>query len=413
MNPLCLLENFDKELYGFFKNALSRQEHSLSFIPDENATSPISASLMGDLLVNSTENLILNRSESLESLTCKRICELFGAQRANVRTVSIEAASRVVFQALASRGDVVMSLDLRKKEHCNSENLVYRFVNFGVDPSTQVLDMDAVERQAKQNKPHLIIISPINYPLDIDYERLSEIAKSCGAILWCDISQNASLIAAGAMKSPVPFADVVTFSSHGSMQGPQAAVILSTNKIANVIDRANQTSGHRGLMTQQLAALAMRMHEMSMPLHKEYAHAVIKNAKAFALGLTEGGMKIFCGEPQSHLVMIDTRNCALSARGAQGLLADLGIGVRICNMLTAYSDVKYEAVRFSTLPVTTRGLNEESLIALGRNVGTFLQNPSDEKSKELDALVKSLTEDLPIFNPKWLDSSCAKMLNIA
>ena len=413
MNPLCLLENFDKELYGFFKNALSRQEHSLSFIPDENATSPISASLMGDILVNFTENLILNRSESLESLTCKRICELFGAQRANIRTVSIEAASRVVFQALASRGDVVMSLDLRKKEHCNSENLVYRFVNFGVDPSTQVLDMDAVERQAKQCKPHLIIISPINYPLDIDYERLSEIAKSCGAILWCDISQNASLIAAGAMKSPVPFADVVTFSSHGSMQGPQAAVILSTNKIANVIDRANQTSEHRGLMTPQLAALAMRMHEMSKPLHKEYAQAVIKNAKAFALGLTEGGMKIFCGEPQSHLVMIDTRNCALSARGAQELLAELGIGVRICNMLTAYSDVKYEAVRFSTLPVTTRGLDEESLIALGRNVGTFLQNPSDEKYKELNSLVKSLTEELPIFNPKWLDSSCAKMLNIA
>ncbi len=413
MNPLCLLENFDKELHGFFKTALSRQEHCLSFIPDENATSPISASLMGDLLVNVTENLTLNRSESLESLTCKRICELFGAQRANLRTVSIEAASRVVFQALASRGDVVMSLDLRKKEHCNSENLVYRFVNFGVDPSTQVLDMDALEKQAKQCKPHLIILSPINYPLEIDYERLSNIAKSCGAILWCDISQTAPLIAAGAMQSPVPYADVVTFSSHGAMQGPQAAVILSTHEIANVIDRANQTSGHRGLMTPQLAALAVRMHEMSMPLHKDYAQSVINNAKALATGLTEGGMKIFCGEPQSHLVMIDTRNCALSARGAQELLAELGIGVRICNMLTAYSEVKYEAVRFSTLPVTTRGLDENGLITLGRNIGTFLQNPSDEKSKELAALVASLTENLPIFNPKWLDSSCAKMLDIA
>ena len=197
------------------------------------------------------------------------------------------------------------------------------------------------------------------------------------------------------------------------MQGPQAAVILSTHEIANVIDRANQTSGHRGLMTPQLAALAVRMHEMSMPLHKDYAQSVINNAKALATGLTEGGMKIFCGEPQSHLVMIDTRNCALSARGAQELLAELGIGVRICNMLTAYSEVKYEAVRFSTLPVTTRGLDENGLITLGRNIGTFLQNPSDEKSKELAALVASLTENLPIFNPKWLDSSCAKMLDIA
>ena len=410
MTSLCLLENFDKELYGFFSNTFAKQNRCLSFIPDENATSPVSACLMGKILVNASEKLTLNRQESLENLTCKRICKLFGAQKASVRTFSIEAASRVVFNALVSRGDVVMSLDLRKKEHCNSENMVYRFVNFGVDPQTQVLNMDALEKQVMQNKPHLIILSPINYPLTIDYERLAKIAKSCGAILWCDISQTAPLIAAGAMDSPVPYADVVTFTSHGAMQGPQAAVILSKNELGNVIERSNQAAGHKGLTTPQLAALACRMQERSLDTHKDYAKQVIANARALALGLTEGGMKIFCGEPQSHLVMIDTRHCAVSARGAQELLAELGIGVRICNMLTAYSEVKYEAVRFSTLPVTTRGLSEDSLVVLGRAIGTFLQNPNDEKSRELAKVVENLTEDLPIFSSKWLDASVASVL---
>ncbi len=410
MNPLCLLKNTDSQLHDFFQNALSKQNHSLSFIPDENSTSPLSAALMGDILVNVAENLTLNRTENLESLTCKRICELFNAQSANLRTISIEAASRVVFQALTKRGDVVMSLDLRKKEHCNSENLAYRFVNFGVDPSTQVLDMDGLEKQAMQCKPHLIVLSPINYPLDIDYERLSKIAKDCGAILWCDISQTAPLIAAGVMQSPVPYADVVTFTSHGSMQGPQSAVILSSRELGNVIDRVAQAAGHKGLLTPQLAALATRINEMGKPYHKEYAKSVINNAKALARGMVAGGMKVFCGEPQSHLVMIDTRNCAVSARGAQELLADLGIGVRICNMLTAFSEIKYEAVRFSTLPVTTRGLNEEQVEQLGRVIGTFLQNPNDQKSLELKECVMKMTEKLPLFSSKWMEPELAKIL---
>ena len=134
MNSIELVKNFDKDLYAYFVKEIERQHASISFIPDENSTSPICAAIMGSVLVNSASALTLGRTDNLEQLTVSRLCELFDAPFATVKTITIEAASRVVFKALTQRGDVVMSLDLRKKEHCNSENLAYRFVNFGIEP---------------------------------------------------------------------------------------------------------------------------------------------------------------------------------------------------------------------------------------------------------------------------------------
>ena len=222
MNPLNVIRGFDPDLYAYFEKELEHQRLSLSFIPDENSTSPLCAAIMGSVLVNTTKTSGYALDAGLETLTAKQICSLFNADHANIRTISIEAASRCVFQSLTKRGDIVMSLDLRKKEHCNSENLAYRFVNFSIDPKTQRLDMDKVEAQAKSCRPQMIVLSPINYPLQIDYARFAQIAKECGALLWCDISQIAGLIAGGALPTPVPYADVVTFSCHGAMQGPQA-----------------------------------------------------------------------------------------------------------------------------------------------------------------------------------------------
>ena len=265
MNPLNVIRGFDPDLYAYFEKELEYQRLSLSFIPDENSTSPLCAAIMGSVLVNTIRHFSYNRVEGLEPLAAKRICELFKADHANVRPITIEAASRVVFQSLTRRGDVVMSLDLRKKEHCNSENLAYRFVNFGVDPQSGKLDMDAVEKQAMECKPQLIIVSPINYPLSLDYERFADIAHKCGAILWCDISQTAGLIAGGVLPSPLPHADVVTFSAHGAMQGPHSSVILCSNKYASSIDRMAITAGHNGLQSAELAALADRRRAARKP----------------------------------------------------------------------------------------------------------------------------------------------------
>lgn len=146
MNLLNIIHGFDSELYNFYESELERQYYSLSFIPDENSISPLCSATMGNVLVNTQHSTPYSNGNFIEKLTAKRVCELFNGEHANVKSLTIEAASRVVFQALVQRGDTVMSLDLRKKEHCNSESLVYHFVNFGLDPKTQHLDYDALKR---------------------------------------------------------------------------------------------------------------------------------------------------------------------------------------------------------------------------------------------------------------------------
>lgn len=402
MVSLQALERIDPELYSYFEKEMEYQHSSLSFIPDENATTPLCAAIMGNVLVNSAGRISYGRAEDLEKLTQKRICDLFGATCANIRTLNIEAASRVVFQALTKRGDVVLSLDLRKKEHCNSENLVFRFVNYGIDPKTNQLDYDDIENKVKTNKPHLIILSPVNYPFDIDYQRLSEIARASGALLWVDISQTSGLIAAGVLKSPVPYSDIVTFTMQGAMQGPQCAVILSKSEFGGAIERAVNTSGHRGLLTAQLAALSARVHEMATQTYREYCKCVLENAIALENGLAAGGMKLIGPKTQSHFVMVDMKDTALSARGAQEMLADCGVLVRHAQVMTSDPNVRYDSVRFSVLSATTRGVKAADLEKIGKVVGRYLISPDEERTRELSTTVASITATLPFFSKRWL-----------
>lgn len=403
MNPLNVIRGFDPDLYTYFEKELEHQRLSLSFIPDENSTSPLCAAILGSVLVNTSKYSTYTPDAGLEALTAARICELFKADHANLRTISIEAASRSVFQSLTRRGDIIMSLDLRKKEHCNSENLAYRFVNFSIDPKTQKLDMAAIEKQAKECHPQMIILSPINYPLEIDYEHFARIAKDCGAYLWCDISQIAGLIAGGVLPSPVPYADVVTFTSHGAMQGPQAAVILCKSSVANSIDRTVYMAGHAGLQTAQLAALEARIREMQEPVYTEYVKTVVANARAFGEGMKAGGIDYMCGGTDSHFILIDSKRCSVpTARGVQEFLNEAGVNVRICSIETADPNVKYDAIRFSTLPVTTRGASASQLKEVGTYIAHFLRNPSNEHMQELREDISLITVGLPAFYDHWL-----------
>ncbi len=402
MNPLAILRDFDQELYAYFEKEIGVQHSSLSFIPDENSTSPLCASIMGAVLVNSSSNASLVRSQGLENMAKQRLCSLFNAEYANVKSTTNETASRVVFHAISQRGDVIMSLDLRKKEHCNSEELAYRFVNFGVDPETQRLDYEAIEKQARECKPHVIIVSPINYSLAVDYARFAKIASSVGALLWCDISQISGLIAAGVIPSPLPHADVVTFTSHGPMQGPQGCIILAKRDLTNAIERAMTQSGHHAVLSGNLAALCARTHEMEHDCYKEYARAVVENTKALAEGLKQGGMKIISDSGDTHLLVIDSAACAIGSRGAQELLSECGINVRTCDILTQNPKIKFEGVRFSTLASTTRGVSPDQLKNLGEVIGIYLKNPEEAHGKRLSELVQRITASLSPFASKWL-----------
>lgn len=411
MNLLNVIRGFDAELYDYYEKELERQYYSLSFIPDENSMSPLCAATLGNVLVSEEHNSTFSSANVLEEMVTKRLCSVFSGEHANVKCITIEAASRVVLQALVQRGDVVMSLDLRKKEHCNSESLVYRFVNFGIDPNTQHLDYDAIEKQALENKPKLIILSPINYPQPIDYARFSKIAQECGAILWCDISQVAGLITAGAMPSPLPYADVVTFTMHGALQGPRSAVILSKYKYASVIDRTAISNGHSGLGSQELAAMCVRLTKMKSAEYKDYCNQVVENAKALSDGLAEGGMSLIGGDTSSHIAIIDGKNCGMSARGAIDSLADCGIMARYCKVLTEETRIKFEGVRFSALPATTRNINPTQMKKLGVAIGKYLVHPDPENEKQLTTLVREITVCLPLFSTRWFTESEKEILS--
>lgn len=402
MDLLNIIRGFDGELYDYFERELERQYYSLSFIPDENSISPLCAATQGSVLINAQTVSAFVQHKSLEQLAIERICMLFNGEHANVKAITIEDASRVVFQALLQRGDVVMSLDQRKQEHCNSEALAYRFVNFGLDPNTQKLNLDAIEEQVKSTQPKMVIVSPINYPLPIDYERIAEIAHSVGALLWCDISQVAGLITAHALPSPLPHADIVTFTTHGALQGPRSSVIICKSKLASAIDRAAVALGHSGLGSPELTSLCVRMREMQTEEYQDYCKNVVINAESLAAGLRESGMKLIGGGTSSHFVVIDAKHCGLSARGALEILADCGVLVRNCQVLTADPKVKFDAVRFSSLPVTTRGIRAEQMHQLGIVIGKFLSNPNEENEHNLQTMVREIAVLLPQFHDRWL-----------
>ena len=403
MNLLNIIRGFDSELYDYFEHELERQYYSLSFIPDENSISPLCSATMGNVLVNTQHNNTAFPTQgNLEFLVARRLCQLFNGEHANLKAMTIDVASRVVFAALVQRGDVVLSLDLRKQEHCKGESMVFRFINFGLDPQTQRLDLDVIEQQVREYKPRLVIVSPINYPHAVDYERIAQIVHEQDSILWCDISQVAGLITAGVMPSPLPSADIVTFTMQGALQGPRSSVIICKDKYANAIDRVAFGNGHSGLGSSELAALGVRLQEMQTAEYREYCKAVVENAKALGEGLQAGGMTLVGGMPDSHFVVADIKTCALSARGAIENLSDYGVMARECQVLTADPKIKFDGLRFSSLPATTRGISREQMRKVGEAIARYLMNPNPDHEKQLSSVVREITVPLPLFSARWL-----------
>ena len=274
------LAAFDPEIYGLLQEEIQKQRFTLSLLPTSNAVSPFSAYLKGSIFGNGQLDYHAVQSHmKLEEIAEKRAAKLFGADHAIVRISDIAAASRVVFQALATTGDTILSFNRRKLEHCIGEHLQYDFISFSIEPETEQIDLARVEQLAKARKPRLIIYSPVNYPLHLDYARLKEIAKAAGAYLWVDIGQNAGAVAAGCAPSPVPYADVVTLPTGDSLQGPHNAVILTSKELADNMDKAVLDTGHSMVKKNVLAALATTFLEAGSEAFKAYCEQVLKNAK--------------------------------------------------------------------------------------------------------------------------------------
>ena len=400
------LKTFDPEIYNLLEEERERQRYTLSLMPNMNAMSPFAKYLEGSILTNS----IFDRRDDtptgglhLAGIVRQRAMDLFRCDHAIVRLGNIVAASRVVFQALLAEGDMVLSLNLRKKDHV--AGLSYRFENYGIEPGTQEIDWGAVRAQAERVRPRLIIFSPVSFPRTIDYQILYEIAQTVDAYLWVDISQSVGLVASKLIPSPVALADVVTFSTRDSLRGPDGAVVLTKAELASRMDAAVINTGHEALHMNHLAALGVVLREAGSESYRTYAEQVVRNAQVLARTLADHGASVLCGGTDTHLVLASTA-AGIDMREAVKAIGRMGIRVKPDSVPTMTSGLYLHALRLSTSSLTTRGMAEQDIAYIGsllaRPLTTILSPEEIEKTRqEITALVK----DAPIFDDEWVGDS--------
>ena len=400
------LKTFDPEIYNLLEEERERQRYTLSLMPNMNAMSPFAKYLEGSVLTNSffdRHDETTSGGLHLDAIVRRRAMELFHSDHAIVRLGNIVAASRVVFQALLEPGDTVLSFNLRKKDHV--AGLSYNFENYGIEPGTQEIDWGAVRAQAERVKPRLIIFSPVSYPRTINYQILYEIAQTVDAYLWVDISQSVGLVASKLVPSPVPLADVVTFSTRDSLRGPDGAVLLTKRDIAARMDAAVINTGHEALHMNHLAALGVVLREAGSESYRTYAEQVVRNAQVLARTLADHGASVLCGGTDTHLVLASTA-AGIDMREAVKTIGRMGIRVKPDSVPTMNSGLFLHALRLSTSSPTTRGMAEQDIAYIGsllaKPLTTILTPEEIEKTRqEIIALVK----DAPIFDDEWMCDS--------
>ena len=293
-----------------------------------------------------------------------------------------------------------MSFNLRKQEYCTGEQMQYFFIKYSPEPDTFRLDFNKLRALALICEPKMIIYSPVNYPHNIDCSALRKIADDVGAVLWIDIGQNAGLIAAKKIPSPVKFADVVTFAANDALHGPQTGIILCKKKFAARLDQKIIDTGHASLKKNVLAALAITFAEANCDAYEDYAEQVIDNARALENGLKSVGAKTICSPTENHLVLVKLpeNHDRIAEKLAQ---ANLLVKPEI--FMTSNQKISYPVLRLSTLDPTTRSLKENDLRKVGQTLGKFLLSAQDNAAiQAVGKVIRKMVENQPLFSDEWL-----------
>jgi len=387
------LETVDPEIFGLLERDRERHTRTLNFIASENyASRAVLECLASHLNVKYAEGYPRSRYyqgvaivDDIEQIAIDRAKQLFGAEHANVQPYSGSPANMAVYFALLQPGDTVMGMELSQGGHLTHGSPVsfsgqfYKFVHYGVDPVTEVIDYDNVEALAREHQPKLIVAGASAYSRIIDWERLAEIAQSVGAKFMADIAHIAGLVAAGVHPSPVPFADVVTTTTHKSLRGPRGALILCKQELAKAIDRTVFPGIQGGPHLSSIAAKAVCFREAMEPEFRTYQQQVVDNARALAEGLVRGGMNVVSGGTDNHLLVVKLLDRDYSGKALARALESAGI---ITSMSTVPGETRRPAVtsgvRFGTPAVTTRGATEPHMRRVAEIVCTIAESPSDE-----------------------------------
>ena len=398
---------FDPEIAEAISSELTRQRDGLELIASENVVSEAVMCAMGSVLTNKYAEGYPGKRyyggcscvDVAENIAIERAKELFGAKFANVQPHSGAQANTAVYFALINPGDTVMGMSLAHGGHLthgspvNISGMYYNFVSYGLNDETEMIDYDEVERLAKEHHPKLLVAGASAYPRIIDFKRLADIAHSVGAYFMVDMAHIAGLVAAGEHPSPVPYADVVTTTTHKTLRGPRGGMILTNDEeLAKKINKAIFPGIQGGPLMHVIAAKAVSFGEALKPEFKDYQHRVVENARVLAEALLAEGFNLVSGGTDNHLMLVDLRPMNITGKEFEARLDAVHITVNK-NAIPNDPEKPFvtSGVRVGTPAVTTRGLGTEDMKTIARLfklTATDFENSADAIRAEVDAICK-------------------------
>ena len=411
MDTIGFVEKYDPEVGAAMENELKRQRRNIELIASENFVSPAVMAAMGSVLTNKYAEGYPGKRyyggcqcvDVVENLARDRAKELFGADHATVQPHSGANANEAVYFSVLQPGDTVLGMSLAHGGHLthgspvNISGKYYNFVSYGVDDITHRIDYDKLEMTAKEVKPKLIVAGASAYPRIIDFERISAIAKSVGALFMVDMAHIAGLVAAGLHPSPVPYADIVTTTTHKTLRGPRGGMILCKEEFAKQIDKAVFPGTQGGPLMHIIAAKAVCFGEALKPEFKAYQQQVVKNADTLAKGLIENGLKLVSGGTDNHLILVDLRDTGVTGKELEHRLDEVYITVNKNTIPNEpLSPFVTSGIRIGTPAATSRGFDENDMVKIAEFIALAVKD-FDNKADYIRAGVTELCEKRELY----------------
>ena len=407
-----LVKQFDPEVGAAIEQEYNRQRRNIELIASENIVSPAVMAAMGTVLTNKyAEGSPRKRYyggcecvDVVEDIARDRACKLFGADHANVQPHSGASANIAVYYALVKPGDTVLGMNLNNGGHLthgspvNISGNYYNVVPYNLNPETETIDYDEVRALAKEHKPKMIIAGASAYPREIRFDIFADIAKEVGAYLFVDMAHIAGLVAAGLHMSPVPYADVVSTTTHKTLRGPRGGMILCKADLAKQIDKAVFPGSQGGPLEHIIAAKAVCLGEAMKPEFKAYQQQVVANAKALAEALVKEGFDLVSGGTDNHLMLVDLRNFHVTGKEMQKRLDEVYITANKNSIANdPESPFVTSGIRVGTPAITTRGFKEEDMPKVAELI-KLTAVEFETKADYIRGEVTKLCEKYPLFD---------------
>ncbi|HET7753272.1 MAG TPA: serine hydroxymethyltransferase [Anaeromyxobacteraceae bacterium] len=413
MMPTQRLQQADPQIFDLIREETRRQADGLELIASENLVSPAVLEALGSTLTNKYAEGYPGKRyyggcevvDKVEQLAIDRAKQLFGAEHANVQPHSGSQANMAAYFALAQPGDTLLAMSLNFGGHLthgspvNFSGKLFKIVPYGLRQSDETIDMDEVARLAREHKPKIIVVGASAYPRTLHFDRFAEIAREVGAAMVVDMAHIAGLVAAGLHPSPVPYAEIVTTTTHKTLRGPRGGMILCREPFAKTLNSQIFPGIQGGPLEHVIAAKAVAFGEALKPEFKTYQRAIVENAVAMAEGLSRAGLRLVSGGTDNHLMLVDLRPKKLTGKIAEEALGRAGITVNK-NMIPwdPEKPMTTSGIRVGTPALTTRGMGPAEMTRIAAMIGRVLDAPADEKVvSKVRGEVLDLCSQFPLY----------------